>query len=211
MERLPDPPAVSELRTKGPPTTGILVAGSLLWRIFPTGGRYPAAWNHFRSFGPTNSRFDHHPDDPPPRLHASHSILYAAGLPAAAFAEYFQKQRRIHRRLNRPWIVEFAVTQTLTYLDLTGGWIVKLKGGAAIASGSRKQARKWSRRFHEAFPYVDGICYRSSLNPEWLVFALYERASRAVPPEPLFRAPLTDSRVVPLIAHAVGETGYDLV
>ena len=89
--------------------------------------------------------------------------------------------------------------------------MLKVGGNAAIASGLRSQSRKWSRVFHEAYPDFHGICYRSSLNPAWLVFALYERALPALPRAPVLHAALTDSRVVPLIQEAIEATGYHVV
>ncbi|HEY0155857.1 MAG TPA: RES family NAD+ phosphorylase [Thermoanaerobaculia bacterium] len=211
MERLPDPPSAAEILLKPPPDRRVLPVGTLLWRVFLEGGPHPVRWNEFRSFGPTASRFDHHPVDPPPRVHPGHGIMYAADLYSAACAEFFQAGGAINRIYNKPWLVQFALAETLTMIDLTGGWMIRAGGNAAIASGDREQARKWSRVFHEAWPDIDGICYRSSLNPQWLAFALYERAARAIPPTPLLHAPLTDSRLAPLIANAVAETGYELV
>ena len=89
--------------------------------------------------------------------------------------------------------------------------MMKMGGGASISAGERDQARKWSRVFYEAFPAVDGLCYRSSLNPDWIAFALYERSERCFPAQPLFQASLKNTRVRPLIAQAVGECGYDVV
>lgn len=162
-----------------------------------------------RHFGPTGSRFDHHP--PPPRVHPDRGILYASERPETAFAEFFQATRVINRSLNKPWIVRFAIAEPLTLLDVTGVWMVKVGGGAAISSGEREQSRKWSRVFHEAYPPIDGLCYRSSLNPQWLAFALYERAQHAVPPAPQFHAPLTAFRALRLIRNAVAETHYAVV
>jgi hypothetical protein len=210
LERLPDPPPIGELRLKTPETRSVPV-GTLLWRIFPTEGPFPVQWDEFRAFGPTASRFDHHPEDPPPRVHRDHWILYAADRYSCAFAEYFQDGRAINRTRNKPWIVNFATDKALSLLDVTGGWMLKAGGGAAIATGERAQSRKWSRAFHAAWPDIDGICYRSSLNPDWLAFAFYERARRAMPRVPLLHAPLTDSRVAALVANAAGETGYDLL
>ncbi|HET8799009.1 MAG TPA: RES family NAD+ phosphorylase [Thermoanaerobaculia bacterium] len=211
MESLPDPPAVADLLGKVAPDPFILDVGSLLWRIFPAEGSHPVAWNELRSFGPSSSRFDHHPPDPPAREHPGFGLLYAADTSPAVFAEYFQATRVINRSLNRPWIVQFALTTPLKLLDVTGGWLLKVGGNAAIASGARVQSRKWSRVFHEAYPDFHGICYRSSLNPAWLAFALYERARPALPSTPVLHAPLTDSRIVPLIEAAAEATGYDVV
>lgn len=211
MESLEDPPSAAELRRKAPLSPYHLPVGSLLWRIFAAAGPHPVTWNELRSFGPTGSRFDHHPPDPPPRVHPKLGILYAAAAPPTVFAEYFQSTGIINRRLNEPWIVQFALASPLTLLDVTGEWGIKAKAGAAIASGKREQSRKWSRAIYEAYPDIHGICYRSSLNPAWLAFALYERAKPALPPLPLLHAPLTDMRIEPLVAQAKKITDFPVI
>lgn len=105
----------------------------------------------------------------------------------------------------------FALAAPLKLLDVTGGWMLKVGGNAAISAGPRAQSRKWSRVFHEAYPQFHGIAYRSSLNPAWLGFALYERAQPALPPSPRLHASLRNWRIVPLIREAAETTGYDVV
>ncbi|HEX8170267.1 MAG TPA: RES family NAD+ phosphorylase [Thermoanaerobaculia bacterium] len=210
MERLPDPPSVAEILKKPVPERRIILPGTLLWRVFTRGGTYAVEWNELRHYGPTASRFDHHPDGTP-RVHHDRGILYAAEQHFTAVAEFFQATRAINRDLNKPWIVQFPLTQPLSLLDLTGGWMLKVGGNSAIASGEREQSRKWSRVFHEAYPDADGLCYRSSLNAEWIAYALYERATRAFPKDPVVHAPLTDARIEPLIALAAAESGYDVL
>lgn len=129
----------------------------------------------------------------------------------AAFGEFFQGTRLIDRNLQRPSIVQFAVRESISLLDVTGSWMVKVGGGAAISSGDRTQSRKWSRLFHEAFPSIDGVLYRSSLNPSWLLLALYERAHRTMPDTPNFRVLLTDPTVEHLVKRAARVCNYDVV
>lgn len=211
MERLADPPSVKDLLSGAPPETRSISAGALFWRIFFRGGNHPVSWKRFRHFGPTDSRFDHHPADPPARDHPQHAILYLTEQPDAAFGEFFQKTRVINRTLGSPWIVALSLREPITLLDLTRGWTLKVGGGASIASGDRSQARKWSRVFHEAFPAIDGVCYRSSLNSEWMVLALYERARRCMPGNPLLQKRLSDANVDPLVRVAASVCNYDLV
>jgi len=144
-------------------------------------------------------------------MHPKFGILYAADVPPTAFAEYFQSTGVINRSLNEPWIVQFALASPLMLLDVTGEWGIKAKAGAAIASGKHEQSRKWSRVIYEAYPGIHGICYRSSLNPAWLAFALYERAKPALPPMPLLHAPLSDPRIEPLVVQAKTITGFDVI
>lgn len=39
-----------------------LPAGTTFGRIYDAGGAHPSRWHEFRRFGPTGSRFDHHPE-----------------------------------------------------------------------------------------------------------------------------------------------------
>lgn len=210
MERLPDPPTVAELLDEAPPAKRVLPAGTRLWRIFYASGKYRTTWRRFRTFGPMGARFDHHPDASP-RRHKGRGILYAAQLPVAAFAEFFQDTRTIDRTNRAPHLVQFALRQPLTLLDLTGSWMLKVGGGPQIATGERSQARKWSRVFHEAYPDIDGLCYPSSLNTTWHAYALYERAERAMPSAPVFNARLTAAASRVHVAAAVRETHYDVL
>jgi hypothetical protein len=137
--------------------------------------------------------------------------MYCAEAYETAFAEFFQRQRSINRTNRKPWLVEFALAQPLTLLDLTGSWMLKVGGGPQIATGDRAQARKWSRVFYEAFPDIDGLCYPSSLNTAWRTYALYERATRGIPSAPILHAPLTAPHVARYLAVAETETGYDVI
>src|SRR5271166_4552927 len=98
MAKFPEPPS----RLGLPPETTVLPAGARLWRVYFTGGAYPGAWNAFRYFGPSESRFDHH--EPPPRVQAR-GILYAAGDATTCLAEVFQATRVIDRAASAPWLV----------------------------------------------------------------------------------------------------------
>jgi hypothetical protein len=182
-----------------------------LWRIFNTDSRSGRAWNQFRTFGPTESRFDHHPQDPPARMHADYGILYATEAYVTAFAEFFQRTRMINRTRKQLRLVEFALQEPLILLDLTGSWMLKVGGGPQIATGDRAQARKWSRVFHPAFPEIDDVCYPASLNTAWRVYALYERAERAMPSAPILYAPLADPLIAPYLSVAESATHYDVV
>lgn len=137
--------------------------------------------------------------------------MYCAEEYVTAFAEFFQAERSIIRTYRNPWLVELALAQPLTLLDLTGSWMLKVGGGPQIATGDRAQARKWSRVFYEAFPDIDGLCYPSSLNTAWRVYALYERARRGIPSDPILHAPLTAPHVASYLTVAETETGYDIV
>jgi hypothetical protein len=50
----------------------------------------------------------------------------------------------------------------------------------AISTGSRRQARLWSRAFYESYAAVDGLWYGSSMYGNRPAVALYERAEDAL-------------------------------
>lgn len=185
MERLPEPPD----RFSVAPDFRDVPAGTALWRIYFRGGAHPTAWNEFRHWGPTSSRFDHHTT---PRRVQSRAILYAAaGTDAVltALAEVFQDARLVDRRRNEPWLAGFQLSHPVKLLDTTGLWPVRAGGSMAINSGSRARARDWSRAVYRTYDDAHGVAYPSSIvnRP---ALALYERAEHAVPAHPVFHQPL---------------------
>lgn len=204
MAKFPEPPthlAVVAQVVKVP-------AGSRIFRVYAAAGRHPASWNTFRSFGPTQSRFDHH--DPPPRPQAK-AILYGADDPTTCLAEYFQATRVVDRNANQPWLVGFDLQRDVQLLDLTGTWPTQAGASMAINSGPRPRARRWSRVIHASYPAVEGLLYASSMHANRRCFALYERAQAALPGAPVFHRALSDPALLPRLDAAALRIGYDLV
>ena len=57
MPKFPEPAGLERI----PPLWCELPAGSLVWRLYSRGGRHPATWDGFRTYGPIpTARFDHH-------------------------------------------------------------------------------------------------------------------------------------------------------
>lgn len=210
MVKLPEPPSVSDLKALGIDSTEVhtLSAGTGIWRIYFQAGPHPALWNGFRDFGPTDARFDHHP--PPPGIHIR-KILYAASGGRACVAEVFQSTRTIDRSRRNPWLVAFEVVRDLRLLDLTGLWPTKVGASQAISSGPRKRAQRWSRRIYDAFPGIEGIYYPSSMCGNEPAFALYERASSAIPTTPRFHRALADPALLMPLQDAAKTIGYKIV
>lgn len=204
MERLPKPPGPFPV----PATVRVVGAGSLLWRIYYRSGKYPAAWNVFRDFGPISaSRFDHHLA--PPRAQ-DRGILYAAEGPQAlktVLAEVFQKTRAIDRTKDAPWLASFEVTRDLRLLDTSGAWPHAAGGGMLLNSGPRRDARAWSRAIYDQYPDIEGISYPSSLIGSPCV-ALYERSRSAVPVTPAFHRALNDPALRVPIKDAAKAINY---
>jgi hypothetical protein len=138
-------------------------------------------------------------------------MMYAAHDPLTCFAEVFQQERRIHRRLNGPALAGIAIERELRLLNLAGPWPTAAGASMAINSGDRELAQAWSRAIYDAFPDMDGLWYGSSMNANSPSVALYERAEDAMPETPIFNRPLTDPSLATTIRSAADQFGYDLV
>lgn len=207
MPKFPEPPPAatlaaisSDIRT--------LPKGTRLWRIYFEGGAHPVAWNTFRHVGPTNSRFDHHL---PPAATQDRGILYASVDGAVPFAEVFQEDRTIDRVRDGPWLAAFELTTPVALLDLAGAWPTRAGASAAINSGPRARARRWSQRIYDAYPAIAGLWYRSSMGGNRPAVALYRRATPALPARPVFHRALADSALTPIVLRAAGRFGYAVV
>lgn len=206
MPKFPEPPAAAEL-AEIEPDWWVLPAGSLLWRLYFRGGRHPTFWNTLRSYGPTQSRFDHHL--PPPHVQ-ERSILYAANEGAICFAEIFQDTRLIDRTARDPWLAGFLLNHSLRLLDLTGIWPTRAGASMAISTGARPRAQRWSRAIYEAYPEARGLHYASSMYRNRSCIALYERGAEALPAAPEFHRPLRDPALLPVLRRVAKDIGYGL-
>ena len=210
MAKLPRAPDAARLRSVTPSLTTI--TGSSLHRLYERGGRYPTLWNAFRHIGPV-SRFDHHvrsADERP--TYQERGILYAALDMPTAFAEFFQRNRRINRDLRQPWLVSFALTGELRLLNLTDTFCVRVGASAKLASAPFLHAQNWSSGFYEAYPEIQGLYYPSSLTNRPTI-ALYERANRVsmLPGNPLFHRALSDPTLHKALVAVSAEIGYGLI
>ncbi len=211
MPKFPEPPPVADLAALG---TALhpLPAGTRIWRTYFRAGAHPTTWDQFRSWGPTKSRFDHHP--PPAQLHPDRAILYGALGGRAAIttiAEVFQATRTVERARRSPAWVAFDTTADLQLLDLSGTWPTKAGASMVINSGPRPRAQRWSRAFHDAFPDIDGVLYPSSMNANEPAAALYERAKRVMPAHPRFHRQLADPTVLTMLKNACFAVNYALL
>jgi hypothetical protein len=207
VAKFPEPPGTAELQALGP-AYYTLKAGTLIWRVYFRGGPHPTNWNAFRSYGPTDSRFDHHLL---PRRSQSRAILYAARFGPTCLAEVFQATRTIDRNDRDPWLVGFRVTRDVKLLNLTDAWVTRVGASTAIHSGSRARARRWSSAFHAAFPDIEGIAYCSSMDGNRDAFAFFERATSFLPAAPDFHRALSDPAMTPRLDGAAMRFGYVLV
>jgi hypothetical protein len=186
-----------------------LEAGVMLWRIYFRAGQRATAWNAFRHLGPANSRFNHHTF---PKRIQDRGIIYATtGRDAicTALAETFQDTRLIDRYRDEPWIVGFSLAKDLILLNTGGSWPVRAGGNMAINSGSRKNARDWSRAIYRSYPNIRGIFYPSSLTNQPCV-ALYERAAKNLPVMPAFNESLASPKLFAGLTQLASRLNYAL-
>lgn len=207
MAKFPEPPPASQL-TGIPPTLCTLPSATRIWRVYFQGGRHPSFWDGFRSFGPADSRFDHHL--PPPRLQ-SRKIFYAAFQGPTCLAEVFQQTRVIDRVTHAPWLIVLDLAGPVELLDLTGAWPTRAGASMALNTGPRPRARRWSQAIYEAYPQVAGLYYPSSMHANRPAVALYERASGTMPAQPSFHRPLVDPALLSPLKRAAQDLGYGLV
>ena len=214
MAKFPEPPSIEALRAL-PPTLASLAPGTTLFRIYFTGGAHPGRWDGFRRHGPTSSRRDPHlPGDDGRAVVQERGVMYAACGPEAVptcLAEVFRRRRLVDALDAHPALVGFALAAALDLLDLTGRQPTRLGASTAMHSGPRPRARRWARAFHDAYPSIHGILYRSSMYGNAPAVALFERAAFAVPAEPELHRNLSDPSLASVLAVAADECGHEHV
>lgn len=217
MDHLPRSPGVPTLSAI-PPAVHVLPSGSDIVRIWFSGSRYASGFAHFRDFGPTNSRFDHHlPDGAGRPTSGARAILYAIDAAAdphafmSALAEVFQDTRTIDLTVGGPHLAVFRTVRDLSLLDLTGHWTTRAGASAGLSSGPRAIAREWSRDFYASYPDLDGLRYRSAMSGgSSLSLALYERSGSAMPAAPLVDRPLRHVALRADLVRAARTLGYSI-
>jgi len=210
MAKFPRPPSVAAIRGTAPDVK-LLAKGTVLARVYFSGGLHATRWNEFRRWGPTNSRFDHHlPDAKGQARLQQRSMLYCAVDGTTCMAEVFQQTRRIDRVRDAPWLAVFELRQPLRLLDLSAAYATRVGASMAINTGSRVRAREWAQRFYEAFDDLQGIYYASSMHANQGAIALNERALHAVAEHPMFNRALADDALLDVLKHAAVALGYGL-
>jgi hypothetical protein len=201
-----------------PPAVHTLPAGSDIVRIWFGRSRHASGFAHFRDFGPTSSRFDHHlPDRAGRPISGPRAILYAIDAAAdphafmSALAEVFQQTRTIDLTAGEPRLTIFQTTRDLFLLDLTGHWTTRVGASASLSSGPRAITKEWSRDFYGAYPNLDGLRYRSAMSGgSSLSLALYERSRSAMPTAPLVDRSLHHAVLRPDLVRAARTLGYSI-
>jgi hypothetical protein len=215
VPKLPWPPSPDQLRSLRHEDDVVAVAPlTPLARVYRSAGRHPASWNSFRSVGPAAAaRFDTHP----PTVDGSvaeapgHEVLYAGLTLRTCVAETFQLARVVDRQTDRPWLVVWRPVRVLRLLDLAGTWPTRAGASQAISSGPRARSRAWARVIHEAYPDIDGLWYRSSMDSGDPAVCLWAEARDAMPAQPWAHLPLDAPGLALPLARASRAIGYRLL
>lgn len=147
-------PRADELRTIGADVT--------LWRIYST-VEHPMPWNGLRHFGPVSSRWEPHPPGPP-REHTGRAVHYTATGIVAALAEVFQQHRTIIRSHDM-MLVAYRLARPVQLLAANSRWFTRAGASQAIVYGDPLRTSRWAAALAEHLPHLDGIAYRSKLDP----------------------------------------------
>ena len=235
---LPDREAFPAL-TRDPRWVRVLPAGTLLTRIYRSGGTHPAEWSDFREYGPLDGRFDPHPG--PVGEHPGVGVMYTVledrvlaraggdgsrsapeqsgpldhvlnGPLAAALLEVFQAQRMIRRSHGNPVLALFETVRPIKMLDLADSdWVAVAGGNAAISSGDRARSRAWARAIAAHYTGIDGLVSASSLVPCARIATLWSSAAHALPRHPHALIPLDRVELTGVIDAIADRYGYTLV
>ncbi len=136
-------------------------------------------------------------------------ILYLASDVPTCLAEVFQNNREVDTYDRHPWLVSFRFASSLTALDLTDTFPMLAGASMKLVSGPRVFARNWARGFYEAYPFIDGLYFLSSMTNR-PVLALFERAieKQPLPDMPLFHRNLDSPLMLIPLQEACKDIGY---
>ena len=174
----------------------------------------PARWDGFRSVGPAAAaRFDTHPPTPDGSLAEApgHEVLYAGLTLRTCVAETFQLSRVVDRCTDRPWLAVWRPVRVLRLLDLAGTWPTRAGTSQAISSGPRDRSSAWARVIREAYPDLDGLWYRSSMDCGNPAVCLWAGARDAMPAQPWAHLTLDAPGLALPLARAARDLGYRLL
>ncbi len=167
MTRMASPP----LRLPPKPNVLTLPPGLVLVRFYhPKRGD----GSTHRRYGPlADMRFDHHP--PPCRMHAHHSVWYAAASFIGAVAEAFGRQGSIDKAAGLR-VVKAKVRGEIRVLDLVGiaARAVGLTQEIA-ATTDYVRCQEWARAIYHQVPDVHGVRWRGRQSGS-LCIVLHDRA-----------------------------------
>jgi hypothetical protein len=209
MARLPQPPTPAALRSllRTPEDIVAVHRGTRLVRVFAAGGRHRQRWNSFRYTGPLpHARFDPHAGPSGP------GVLYFGLSARTSIAEVFQSSSIVDRSTRRPHLVVLRPRRTLCLLDLAGLWPTRAGASQSISSGPKTLTQAWARAIRAAYPELDGLWYRSSMDSGDPAICLWDPPSGgALPATPDVLLPLDYPGLDLPLARICAELNYTLL
>jgi len=196
VSRLPKPPAPAVLKSLLRAREDVVAVhtATRLVRVFSSGGVHHQRWNSFRHTGPLpHARFDTHPlgQGGGASTAPDQGVLYFGLSVRTSVAEVFQQTSIVDRTTRKPHLVVVAPTRTLKLLDLTGLWPTRAGASQEISSGAKDLTQAWARSIRAAFPDLDGLWYRSSMDSGHPAVCLWDPpAGTALPVAPEVLLPL---------------------
>ena len=112
--------------------------------------------------------------------------------------------------LVQPALVVLALREPVNLIDLRGSFATRLGASTAMHSGPRSRARAWARDIYEAYPDAQGLYYGSSMNGHAPAVVLTERATSAIPEQPLFIRALNDDLILETLQQIALRLSYGL-
>ncbi|GAA2844035.1 MULTISPECIES: RES family NAD+ phosphorylase [Crossiella] len=217
MARLPPPPTPAALQALLRRTEDVVAVhrATRLVRIFAAGGTHPQRWNSFRYAGPLpHARFDPHPatlDGRPIETH-EHGVLYFGLSVRTSVAEVYQATSTVDRRTRSPHLVVLRPRRTLRLLDLSGLWPTRAGASQSISTGPKDRTQAWARAIRAAYPELDGLWYRSSMDTGNPAICLWDPPGMsALPIAPDVLLPLDHPGLDLPLARICEELNYTLL
>ncbi len=186
-----------------------------LVRVFSSGGIHPQQWNTFRYTGPLpHARFDTHTPavDGGPADSYDHGVLYFGLSVRTCVAEVFQATSTVDRATRNPHMVVLRPRRTLRLLDLAGLWPTRAGASQAISTGPKYRTQAWARAIRAAYPELDGLWYRSSMDSGYPAVCLWDPpAASALPERPDVLLPLDHPGLDLPLGRICEELNYTLL
>ncbi|RKT56674.1 RES family NAD+ phosphorylase [Saccharothrix australiensis] len=217
MSRLPQPPAPAVLQANLRRAEDVVAVhrATRLVRIFTAKGLHPQRWNSFRHTGPLpHARFDTQPPSPDgaPTHAQDQGVLYFGLSVRTSVAEVFQATSVVDRRTRSPFLVVLRPRRTLRLLDLTGLWPTRVGASQEISTGPKHLTQQWARAIRAAYPELDGLWYRSSMDAAAPAVCLWNPpAGSGLPPAPDVLLPLEHPGLDLPLSRICEELNYTLL
>lgn len=217
MSRLPQPPAPAVLQAHLRRTEDVVAVhrATRLVRVFTAKGSHPQRWNTFRYTGPLpHARFDAQQpaDDGSPVQDHENGVLYFGLSVRTSVAEVFQATSMVDRRTRSPFLVVLRPRRTLRLLDLGGLWPTRVGASQEISTGPKLVTQAWARAIRAAYPELDGLWYRSSMDSGDPAVCLWDPpGASGLPAAPDVLLPLDHPGLDLPLARVCEELGYTLL